>query len=66
MLPVDLSSGPATRYGRNSNWEENALICSSQAGEFFIENVLKGKGAEKKTLPLVSEDAQSSSTLSQS
>ncbi|GJE85988.1 lipoic acid synthase [Phanerochaete sordida] len=43
------------------------LVRSSyKAGEFFIENVLKGKGAEKKTLPLVSEDAQSSSTLSQS
>lgn len=42
------------------------LVRSSyKAGEFFIENVLKGKGAQKQTVPLVADDAQSTSAVSQ-
>ena len=34
--------------------------CFMQAGEFFIENVLKGKGTEKRTKNLVTDELSES------
>jgi lipoic acid synthetase len=34
-----------------------------QAGEYFIENVLRGKGAEKRSQNLVAQQTMTSSTL---
>lgn len=58
MSPVDHWFGAVTRYV--SHWESDAdTNVALQAGEFFIENVLKGKGAQRKTTSLISEEALS-------
>lgn len=58
-----VASGPLVRssYKVRLHFLFHSMIpmTSPQAGEFFIENVLKGKGVEKKALPPVSESIES-------
>lgn len=66
-----VASGPLVRSSYKVRRDicvcvKNLLTDVLKAGELFIENVLKGKGAQKQTLPLVAEDVQSKSTLSES
>lgn len=59
-----VASGPLVRSSYKVGFlPQNPLSVLTlllKAGEFFIENVLKGKGAEKTPLPLVSETATES------
>ena len=41
-------------------------LSSAQAGEYFIENVLKGKGTERRTKTLVADQVLKSEAEAQS
>lgn len=60
-----VASGPLVRssykVGSYSLWTCLRLTLPSQAGEFYIENVLRGKGYEKKANKLVSQGMVSDS-----
>jgi lipoyl synthase len=56
-----VASGPLVRssYKVRSFHSSNVMPNVAQAGEYFIENVLRGKGAEKKTQTFISQEGAS-------
>lgn len=63
-----VASGPLVRSSyKVREWVFCPLLCvltpDLQAGEFYIENVLKGKGKEKKAKKFITHEATSSETI---